>query len=338
MERVGIANFGTLTAERLDMEDLSVVPIYNLGTATLSKLRIENANTLPATYAGGVYADGSYELNVKGATVITDAIVRNTVSRRAALWNRNASITLNGCITLENNTPADTRGTITDNRSGDCNAVVIEPEIPSAIVVPPGNSGPNHPHNWNWEGCLRLGAIGLICRVMKEPGPTIEVWGITLKSRGYFILKIMQPQVDLVLPPRALVACAYGGRVAVRVWADRNVTVSMGPSPEGKTHHVTLAKHLNGKVIGTVDTYDGRPCDHPAPAPQSASWYVPWVVPQASRADGSIVHVVREGDTLWSIANAYGLPDLQAILEQNDLPGGGRWLTPGQEIIIRSSP
>ena len=129
------------------------------------------------------------------------------------------------------------------------------------------------------------------------------------------------------------------GRVAVRVWKDRNITVSMGPSPEGKTHHVTLANDLNGQIIGTTDTYDGRPCPPGAgpaaqvPSQRTSVEQATWVTRQAPRADGAIVHVVQPGDTLWAIANAYGLPDIQAILALNDLTSG-YWLFPGQEIRI----
>lgn len=167
---------------------------------------------------------------------------------------------------------------------------------------------------------------------------------MTPDSRGYFILGVTQPRVDTVLPPQALVACSADGRVAVRVWADRNITVAMGPSPEGKTHHVTMEGHLNGRVISTIDTYTGLPCAPqpataaPPAAPDTAVPFVaPFVIHQAARADGSLVHVVRAGDTLHGIAFAYGL-ELREILERNQLESGGYWIFPGQEIIIRDAP
>lgn len=58
---------------------------------------------------------------------------------------------------------------------------------------------------------------------------------------------------------------------------------------------------------------------------------------QAARADGSLVHVVRAGDTLHGIAFAYGVA-LQDIRERDQLQSGGYWIFPGQEIIIRAAP
>lgn len=64
---------------------------------------------------------------------------------------------------------------------------------------------------------------------------------------------------------------------------------------------------------------------------------VPFVVPQGVRPDGSIVHVVQEGDTLSSIAFAYfddyGVT-LASIAELNDLKTHTRFLSIGQEIVI----
>jgi len=64
---------------------------------------------------------------------------------------------------------------------------------------------------------------------------------------------------------------------------------------------------------------------------------VPFVVPQGVRPDGSIVHVVQEGDTLSSIAFAY-FDDygttLASIAELNNLKTHTRFLTIGQEIVI----
>lgn len=64
---------------------------------------------------------------------------------------------------------------------------------------------------------------------------------------------------------------------------------------------------------------------------------VPFVVPQGVRPDGSIVHVVQEGDTLSSIAYAYfddyGVT-LASIAELNNLKINTRFLRIGQEIVI----
>ena len=335
LNEVRFTHFGNFRAERFVVDGLRSLAFFNMGTASFNNVRFENI-IVPQRGASAIIAWNAYR---KGDTILSNAVVRNTEAQRAALWNVGSSFTLEGCITFENNTPANTLGTFVDHRSGDCAAVDIEPAIPNQLIVPsPDNPAPKHSHKW--EVCQRLGAIGIFCRVQKRPGPTIEVWGVTLNSQGYFILEVRQAQVDATRPPQAMVACAADGRVAVRVWADRNVTVSMGPSPEGKTHHVTLAKRLNGEVIGTVDTHDGLPCSSAALATNATPAQpalAPWATPQEPRADGSLVHVVQPDDTLHSIAVAYGLDPL-VIVARNQLEGGGRWIFPGQELLILSAP
>ena len=68
----------------------------------------------------------------------------------------------------------------------------------------------------------------------------------------------------------------------------------------------------------------------------AASPSLPMVTPQAPRPDGSLVHVVRYGETLFAIANTYGVP-LQDIIERNRLADGDL-IRPGQELIIRDAP
>ncbi len=61
--------------------------------------------------------------------------------------------------------------------------------------------------------------------------------------------------------------------------------------------------------------------------------FAPYVAPQAPQADGSIVHTVAAGDTLSSIAVAYGVTN-DEILELNNL-SSGRFLQIGQKLVIR---
>ena len=74
----------------------------------------------------------------------------------------------------------------------------------------------------------------------------------------------------------------------------------------------------------------------PAAAPTPFVYYARPVQPQPARADGSIVHVVKEGDTVNAIALAYRL-EPSVIVERNQLAGGGRWIYPGQELVIRGA-
>ena len=74
-----------------------------------------------------------------------------------------------------------------------------------------------------------------------------------------------------------------------------------------------------------------------APTPQpTAAAAVPYVNAQGERADGSVVHVVAAGDTLDSIAFAYGVTraDLLALNNISD----PRIIQIGQEIIVKAAP
>ncbi len=61
---------------------------------------------------------------------------------------------------------------------------------------------------------------------------------------------------------------------------------------------------------------------------------VPFVVPQNARDDGSIIHVVGSGDTIDSIAVAYGMTR-QEILDLNPDITDPRLIRLGQQILIR---
>ena len=263
------------------------------------------------------------------ATIINGIFRNNDGSEGVVLALDGGSITFEGCLTFEGNTlqgiNVDHPGyvafgnssTITDNSTGPCPVASVD------------------------DTCTRLGAIGLICRLL-DSQPAIDIYGISAESQGYILLHVTQSMVDAA-QPAGLVANTDDGRVAVIVWEDRNVTIQMGPTDEGKIHHVTLAGDLNGPVIGTIDTIGGPPAAGLTPAKPAAgptpptNCQAPSVEQQSACANGSIVHVIRSGDTVYSIALAYGV-DLQEIIERNQLTDGGRLIFPGQELIIRDAP
>ena len=177
-------------------------------------------------------------------------------------------------------------------------------------------------------------------------------------------MRANQSQIEAV--GAGLVACSADGRVALRVgltepvhqmiehtsaWKDaapqRAIQVSMGPTFEDKVHHVVIDDVLNGRVLGTIDTRpDTAPCpasarsgDVPvsaASASAPAPVYAPPVVAQEPRADGSIIHVVQAGDTVWAIGVAYDVHP-HVIIERNALGMRGRFISPGQELLIREA-
>ena len=218
---------------------------------------------------------------------------------------------------------------------------------------------------------LKLGAIGVICYPNVQP-PVAQVWQIRrnpegdhLPAVGTFILAVDQPQVEAVA--EGLVACSPDGRVAVRTGLPpeiryffeispkyeeelkiprRYIVISKGPTFEGKVHNLVLDHRLDGPVFGFVDTYEGPPgsdCakNQPAaaktiPLPTPTPVYAPPVQPQAPQPDGSIVHIVQAGDTISAIAVAYRVRQLDIIMV-NQLEKMGRWIYPGQELIIREA-
>lgn len=72
-----------------------------------------------------------------------------------------------------------------------------------------------------------------------------------------------------------------------------------------------------------------------ATAAPTAPPFVAFVVPQGEQEDGSIVHTVQAGDTLDSIAFAYGITR-QDILNLNNIPDP-RFIAVGQRLSIRGA-
>lgn len=96
-----------------------------------------------------------------------------------------------------------------------------------------------------------------------------------------------------------------------RIYADQAELIAVG---EGE---------VAGEVVPTVPT--STPLN-----------IVPFVRPQGAQDDGSIVHRVQEGDTIVSIAVAYGVP-ASRIRELNGIQGQGSLIFIGQELIIREA-
>ncbi len=71
-----------------------------------------------------------------------------------------------------------------------------------------------------------------------------------------------------------------------------------------------------------------------APPATPTPAFVPFVTAQNARPDGSIIHVVNSGDTLDSIAVAYGMTRADILALNPDIVDA-RFIQIGQEIIIR---
>ncbi len=213
-------------------------------------------------------------------------------------------------------------------------------------IVGPGSTwNPGDASSWSQgqaqvihDRCSRrLGAIGAICSVPGS-GLSVEIWEVTSDSAGKFLLRVTQPQANAAAPG-SLITSTADGRVAVRLELDRNITISMGPDPEGKIHHVTLQYNLHGPVIATAVTYGGPPAAPVSAAPDAPAMPSGQVTVyrQPARPDGSVIHVVRPGHTLNAIARVHHV-DPQDIIERNGLRGTGSLLYVGQVLVIRDGP
>lgn len=120
-------------------------------------------------------------------------------------------------------------------------------------------------------------------------------------------------------------ATATGGTVTVFLY----VTQQM-PSDLNKVYFDNARLRAGGEG-GAAPAGGGDGAPAPTAIPQS----VGFVSPQEAREDGSIVHTVRSGDTIDSIAVAYGLTR-QDILDLNNI-SDPRIIQVGQELLIREA-
>lgn len=373
---VRIFHWGDLRADRFRLTDTTGGAFLNVGAMRFSNALFENNSTATSTGRSVLLAWGSYR---NGFTSFTDSAFRNNSGGLAPLQNAGATIELNGCVAFENNSPADFFGAVTDNRDLACDDEIVDPVIPVVPPAPPTAPNPNNPspkkpkskhssHNWHEHSttcAIPLGAIGCIYWWHVGGELLLAVYRIDEQSVGHYALHVSQSEVEAT--DAGLVACSLDGRVAARVGMTeavsalmaysklyqelrpypgaRDIVVSKGPTAlEGKTHHVIFDHALDGRVMGTVDTYDGLPAaecveiapEAAGPPPTPAPVYAPPVQPQASQADGSIRHIVQPGDTLSAIAVAYRVYQLDIIM-LNNLEDMGRWIYPGQELLIREA-
>ena len=86
----------------------------------------------------------------------------------------------------------------------------------------------------------------------------LQIYRVDGDSSGHWVMNVSQAAIDAV-SGAGCVASSPDGRFAVRVWADRNITISDGPDQEGKIFHNTLQGGVNGPVIATQTTYSSTP-------------------------------------------------------------------------------
>jgi len=368
---IRVRNYGGIfTLKDSVVAQTSPVPIVNYGWAYLSNSLFQD-NVGSGNGKGKVYySHGWFDL---GRALFRDNVFRNNTpvedEIEAYTTGRGTAIYLCGENILDGAVPtavapffmAVDGGAIagcTDNHPAPAPVVRRAECLPGSVEQPAKRS---------------LGAIGVILYVEKCP-LVIEIWEIMPNSQGQFALTVSQPEIEAA--SAGLVACSANGRAAVRIGltepvrqmmayskaymppsqrGGRDILISMGPTFEDKVHHIVIDSKLDGRVLGGVDTRpDGPPCQGasvpsqivtpaaPAPPPQPTP--IPIAAPvtaQPAREDGSIVHVVQPGDTIWAIGVAYDVHPYK-IIALNNLDDPSRmvvgFIHPGQELLIRPAP
>lgn len=90
---------------------------------------------------------------------------------------------------------------------------------------------------------------------------------------------------------------------------------------------------LSGAIVAAgVPGTPGAPVPTVAP---TAPPFVAFVVPQGEQADGSIIHTIQSGDTLDSIAYAYGISRTE-LMQLNNLQSAN-FIFPGQKLIVKAA-
>jgi LysM repeat protein len=122
------------------------------------------------------------------------------------------------------------------------------------------------------------------------------------------------------------------------IWSDFGQRAILLDYPTGQIG-AGVAFSDSGQVYYTVDIRPGESVEGVTPSevtsadPSLAQVILETVIPNP---DGSIVHTVIEGDTLWSIATAYGVT-INDILNLNGIPDESAIINIGQILIIRAA-
>ena len=94
---------------------------------------------------------------------------------------------------------------------------------------------------------------------------------------------------------------------------------------DGFTVYVVVFGHTSGSSVVQPTAAPSGPTSTPAPIVQP-------VVTAEPNPDGSVIHIVQFGQTLWAIADAYGIP-MADLLAQNGLTEDSA-IYPDQELLI----
>ncbi len=139
-----------------------------------------------------------------------------------------------------------------------------------------------------------LGEIGSVFLVNTDKGPRVDVYAIDSSSAGQHVLSVYGNQLDSAPNNEILLASGRGGTYSAYHRADGSLRFSAGPNSDGKHFHLILSG-IPGEVISIYDelitiTASAAPIEDTAPTVNILA-----------------VHVVQEGETLYSIGVQYGV-------------------------------
>ncbi len=143
------------------------------------------------------------------------------------------------------------------------------------------------------------------------------------------------------------IACAYGWtaeQVVYQSWADElhmlpmtnpnYVHIGAGVTTvDGKTYYVVHAAYYTGASAYTPSAPGTNPGGNPQPVSTIA--IIKPVQTSTPSGDGSIVHVVQPGQSLWNIAISYGVK-IADLIKMNNL-AATPIVYPDQKIVIQGS-
>lgn len=368
LDNVRLVNLhGTITMNNAMFTNAQSLGVVNYGRASFSNSMFEN-NIGHPVFSSVYYGDNSFGASSvrfsratfrgnNGGPAVLKAVGQGSAITIGCDVNFKAPVALGTTSDAPAGTPtAEPQKNImvedgASVRHMNCLPPPRKPCLPEKIVPPTRRA---------------LGAIGVIFYMQKCPA-VIEIWEVMPDSQGKFALEVSQNDVEAVA--QGLVACSSDGRAAVRVGLTepvrqkmahsqayqavsprkaRDIQISLGPNVEGKVLHLVIDNALGGGVLGFVDTSTGDPpCQgaslssllavapalpQPTPIP-----YASPVTPQPADEDGSIVHVVQSGDTIWQIGIAYNVHPYRIISQNNlnELTSQGAFIFPGQKLLIR---
>ena len=240
--------------------------------ATFNRVKFEDNST---TYSWSKWPS-ALRIIRKSDVILRDSLfINNTGPSAAAMWvgdeyptSLHARVRFENSITWQGNSPddyIDTKSRVEDNTGGTlaANFELSPPPPKPSKKIATGQERRPVPQLPPDACRLPIGAIACIYRGGTLAQGTLQVWGITPQSTGFHQLTVTKAQVD-ALPDGGLVGITSDCRARVMREQNGDITVSVGPNPEGKLLHAVLDQSLHGSVISTYSTYGETLCPGPA--------------------------------------------------------------------------